>query len=577
MLSCLFLAIAVSAQCASDSRLFPADVKTVGVVSVSSILPGKKLASGTNMLVKCGYRVKVMPNVKGPNVAPADVRAKLFTEAWLDPEIDLLLFARGGKGAADVLSLIDWEKLRKRDMRVVGFSDVTLVLNTMLAKGVGHPYSGPMISSMSGWNNDSREWFGTMMNGGTMQPLKVKVLKAGAASGLPMGGHVMRMHHLCANGLAPSAKGRVVFLECTAKKYTADKVISCIEEMRDGGHLSGAAAVVFADFRHKGDERKRLDEFFGKFTQTLDCPVFSGFPYGHCAGSRLLDFRRKVSISAAGEVTWPLPEGTTLSMRNIAHRGMWDKDVPQNTVEAIRRAYDEGATWVETDFHHTKAGQMVCIHARKELESYTGCNKNIVDLTPEDVATLNLADGASPGASKPENRSGKVYRIPLLDQVLAVVPKHGVLQAEIKGYSPQYADIFDTAVKKAGLSEDNIVVSSGKYDALKDFKARYPKYRTVWLVSLPKKGGFDVKEHIEKCKKAGFSTYCPGCPTTYGVMTRADADAVRAAGLEFRLWGVNSLKDIEQAKYLGATGFTCNYWHKAFEWAKAVGGITLLK
>ncbi len=146
------------------------------------------------------------------------------------------------------------------------------------------------------------------------------------------------------------------------------------------------------------------------------------------------------------------PEGTTLSMRNIAHRGMWDKDVPQNTAESIRRAYDEGATWVETDFHHTKAGQMVCIHARKELKSYTGCKKNIVDLTPEDVATLNLAGGASPGAVKPENRSGKVYRIPLLDQVLAVVPKHGVLQAEIKGYSPQYADIFDGAVKKAGRS-----------------------------------------------------------------------------------------------------------------------------
>ena len=27
-----------------------------------------------------------------------------------------------------------------------------------------------------------------------------------------------------------------------------------------------------------------------------------------------------------------------LKMQNIAHRGMWDKEVPQNTVEAIRRA-----------------------------------------------------------------------------------------------------------------------------------------------------------------------------------------------------------------------------------------------
>ena len=79
-----------------------------------------------------------------------------------------------------------------------------------------------------------------------------------------------------------------------------------------------------------------------------------------------------------------------LEMQNIAHRGMWDKEVPQNTVEAIKRAYDAGATWVETDFHHTKAGQMVCMHADGELKKYTGCAKKVKDLTPEDLATLNL-------------------------------------------------------------------------------------------------------------------------------------------------------------------------------------------
>lgn len=257
-----------------------------------------------------------------------------------------------------------------------------------------------------------------------------------------------------------------------------------------------------------------------------------------------------------------------VTMQDIAHRGMWDKDVPQNTVESIKRAYDEGATWVETDFHHTKAGQMVCIHHEGELKKYTGCSKKICDLTPEDVATLNL--GAADSLPK-------TYRIPLLDQVLAVVPKHGVLQSEIKGYSPQYADIFDAAVRSAGLSETNIVVSSFHYDALKDFKARYPKYRAVWLVSLSRKKPFDVQEYIAKCKDAGIEVFCPGCHTTRGVMTRADADAVRAAGLEFRFWGVNSLEDLRQAKLLGVSGFTCNYWHKAFEWAQELGGIELLK
>ena len=257
-----------------------------------------------------------------------------------------------------------------------------------------------------------------------------------------------------------------------------------------------------------------------------------------------------------------------LEMRNIAHRGMWDKDVPQNTVEAIKRAYDSGATWVETDFHHTKAGQMVCMHAEGELKKYTGCAKKVRDLTPEDLATLNLGT---------RDNLPKVYRIPLLDQVLDVVPKHGVVQAEIKGYSPQYADIFDKAVKAHGLTETNVVVSSFQYDALKDFKARYPKYRTVWLVGLKKNRPFNVQDYVAQCKAANIETFCPGCGSTKGVMTPADADAVRTAGLEFRMYGVNSLDDLRQAKALGAAGFTCNYWKAAFDWAKEIGGITLLK
>ena len=247
---------------------------------------------------------------------------------------------------------------------------------------------------------------------------------------------------------------------------------------------------------------------------------------------------------------------------NIAHRGLWDREVPQNTVEAIRRAYEAGAKWVETDFHHTKADQMVCIHVEAELRRYTGCKKKIVDLTPEDVATLDL--GSKDGLSRK-------FRIPLLDEVLAVVPKDRILQAEIKGYSPQYADIFDAAVRAAGLSDTNIVVSSFQYDALKDFKARYPKYRTAWLAGLPKNRQFKVEEWISKCKDARFEVFCPGCVSTKGVMTRADADAVRAAGLEFRVYGVNSPDDMRQAAALGAAGFTSNFWREAFVWAKELG------
>ena len=85
--------------------------------------------------------------------------------------------------------------------------------------------------------------------------------------------------------------------------------------------------------------------------------------------------------------------------------------------------------------------------------------------------------------------------------------------------------------------------------------------------------------YCSKCGRELNSTdpFCPGCGTTRGVMTRADADAVRAAGLEFRMYGVNSRDDLEQAKALGAVGFTCNFWREAFAWADEVGGVELVK
>ena len=59
--------------------------------------------------------------------------------------------------------------------------------------------------------------------------------------------------------------------------------------------------------------------------------------------------------------------------------------------------------------------------------------------------------------------------------------------------------------------------------------------------------------------------------STAGVMTRADADAIRAAGLDFRVYGVKSRKAFKQAAMLCASGFTSDFWDEAFKWAEELG------
>ena len=54
----------------------------------------------------------------------------------------------------------------------------------------------------------------------------------------------------------------------------------------------------------QGEERKVLNEFLPVYAQTLKCPVFADYPYGHCTKCYLIDFFREVSISADGVVQW---------------------------------------------------------------------------------------------------------------------------------------------------------------------------------------------------------------------------------------------------------------------------------
>lgn len=42
--------------------------------------------------------------------------ARLLEDLWMDSEVDLIVFAYGGQGAGDVVNVLDWVKLKKRDM-----------------------------------------------------------------------------------------------------------------------------------------------------------------------------------------------------------------------------------------------------------------------------------------------------------------------------------------------------------------------------------------------------------------------------------------------------------------------------
>ena len=248
------------------------------------------------------------------------------------------------------------------------------------------------------------------------------------------------------------------------------------------------------------------------------------------------------------------------SMECVAHRGWHDAEVPQNTVESIKRAYDAGATWVETDFNAATNGDILCVHCSLALKWISGVDIPVENITAAERATIDL--GAVAKTKRP-------YRIPLIEQVMAVVPANGCLQCEIKRYDDRYADHFDRAVRDAGLDETRITVSSFDLGWLKDFKRRKPSYRTIWLFNAQKEESVDAI--IAKAREADVWSICPGCESTRGRISPADADRIRAAGFDFRVYGVHNEEAFRTAVGLKAAGFTSNFYNEAFRWAARAG------
>lgn len=100
----------------------------------------------------------------------------------------------------------------------------------------------------------------------------------------------------------------------------------------------------------------------------------------------------------------------------IAHRGLWDKKIPENSLRAFQRCVDEGIP-IELDVHVLKDGSLAVFHD-DNLKRMTGKDVNINTLNRQDLDKYRLA--------------GSDEKIPLLHEVFSLVRGRVLIDIELK-------------------------------------------------------------------------------------------------------------------------------------------------
>jgi muramoyltetrapeptide carboxypeptidase len=290
---------------------FPENIKTIAVIAPSGPASPEQVHAGCGFIEKLGIKVKLAPGVLNQGQCPylsANTSSRLddLHGAYADNTIDLILCARGGFGAAHLLPEIDWTIIRSRSIPLVGYSDINALHLAMIKNNAGIPVVGPMCIRLPQLHDDAYtlEYFkralsdsparhALLPNGGE----QLTTLIPGCVKAPVIASNLAVMVSLCGTEFMPELKGKILMLEdINEPAYKLDRYLT---QLKQNGILDDIAGLLLGDFIEcgSGDER---NEMFNRVLGKLDCPVYSGFPFGH--GFPLLSVRQNsiIEIDEAG-------------------------------------------------------------------------------------------------------------------------------------------------------------------------------------------------------------------------------------------------------------------------------------
>lgn len=184
----------------------------------------------------------------------------------------------------------------------------------------------------------------------------------------------------------------------------------------------------------------------------------------------------------------------------VAHRGFSSK-YPENTILALRKAFEAGCRGLEFDVRVTRDKELVVLHDATVDRTSDGTG-NIFDLYLDEVKDLDAGSWKSP------EYEGE--RIPLFTEVLDEFKDESVfLVAEIK-YEEEYTYSMVSQVALSILArrmEHKCYVMCFDWDVVNFIKARFPTIRTGILGSGSTDGALEeALKHNHEFISWGFSS-----------------------------------------------------------------------
>lgn len=229
-----------------------------------------------------------------------------------------------------------------------------------------------------------------------------------------------------------------------------------------------------------------------------------------------------------------------LPVEIVAHRGA-SGEAPENTVAALKLAWEQGADGAEFDIYLSQDGQIVACHD-KDTKRTAGVSKIIAETSLAELRKLDV------GTWKNAKYAGE--RIPTLEEMLATIPAEKKVYIEVK-CGPEIVPVLNRVLQATDLKPTQTPVICFNAEVVAAVKKLRPDLPAYWLVSLKDETTADgLLAKVREIDADGLDL------SANSKLDQEFAAKIRKAGLRLDVWTVNDPAVARRMVQIGVQGIT---------------------
>lgn len=237
--------------------------------------------------------------------APDEERASEFMSFASRDDIDCIICGRGGYGVMRILNMLDYNIIAKHPKIIMGFSDITALINAISQRSNLVTYHGP-VATVNINNTSSENIKKLLFSKDKYKPINIpipnlQVLNTGICEGEIVGGNLSIIASTIGTDFEIDTKDKILFLEEVSEQaYKIDKMLT---QLSLAGKLNDIKGVAFGYIKNLDTKRNffpglqfTVRQVIENRFKPLGIPIALNLPFGHNDNNMILPIGIKCKL-----------------------------------------------------------------------------------------------------------------------------------------------------------------------------------------------------------------------------------------------------------------------------------------